>query len=138
MLRSFVARISAFGDIAHVALRVLLGIVLAYHGWLKVSGGYAVGFFGQVGIPIPQVLGPFVSFLELLGGLALIAGLFTRYLGVLFTIEFIVATYVKWIVLGKGYGGSELELLILLTALFLATNGGGSISVDKSVNRWEP
>ena len=138
MLRSFVARISVFGDLAHVALRVLLGIVLAYHGWLKVSSGYAVGFFRQVGIPVPELLGPVISFLELLGGLALIVGLFTRYLGVLFTIEFLVATYVKWIAMGRGYGGSELELMILLVALFMATNGGGSISVDKSVNRWEP
>lgn len=137
-MHSFIVRISAFGDIALAAVRVLLGIILAFHGWQKVMGGYAVGFFGQVGIPLPQVLGPFVSILELVGGLALIAGLFTRYLGVLIAIQFVVATYVQWVVLGKGYPGAEFELLILAVSLLLATNGGGTLSLDRTVRRWEP
>ena len=43
-----------------------------------------------------------------------------------------------WIATGHGYVSSERELLMVFVSLFLATNGGGSISVDKSVRRWEP
>jgi putative oxidoreductase len=138
-MKAFIARLSTFGDLARSLLRIMLGIVLTYHGYGKVFHlGFAVGPFQNMGIPIAQITGPFISLLELIGGLCLIAGLFTRYLGVLFTIEFIVAAYVKWVVLAKGYGGSELELMILLTAVLLATGGGGQISVDKSINLWEP
>lgn len=137
-MKALVIRLSAYGDVALTAVRVVLGLILAYHGWGKVTGDYAVGFFGNVGIPLPQVLGPLVSILELLGGVALVAGLFTRYLGVIFTLQFLVVAYVRWIVLERGWGGNELELLILFVAVLLATNGGGTLSVDRIVRRWEP
>ncbi|HKI99108.1 MAG TPA: DoxX family protein [bacterium] len=138
MLKAFVARLSAFGDLALSALRVMLGIIMLIHGYVKVTHGFAIGFFHQIGIPAAQIMGPFISLLELVGGACLIVGLFTRYLGVLYTIEFIVATWVIWVVTGHGYSGAERELLILFTSILLATNGGGQFSLDKSIRRWEP
>ena len=41
-------------------------------------------------------------------------------------------------VMGKGYVGSELELLLLVAAAMLATNGGGTLSLDRLFRRWEP
>jgi putative oxidoreductase len=138
MLRSFIARISSFGDLAKVALRVVLGLVLAYHGYGKVTHGFAVSVFAdKFHIILPQITGPFISLLELIGGLCLIVGLFTRYLGVLFTIEFIVVMLVLWVGQGAGWGATERELLILFSSLYLATNGGGQLSLDKSIGRWE-
>ncbi len=137
-MRTLIARLAALGDVGIAAVRVGAGIILAYHGWLKVTGGYAVGFLGNVGIPLPQVVGPFVSIVELVGGLALIAGLFSRYLGAIFFIEFLVVLWVRIAVLGKGYAGSEFELLILVVAAMLATNGGGTLSLDRMFRRWEP
>ena len=137
-MRNLIVGLAALGDVGIAAVRVGTGIILAYHGWLKVTGGYAVGFFGNVGIPLPQVMGPLVSILELVGGLALIAGLFSRYLGGIFFIEFLVVLWVRIAVLGKGYAGSEFELLILVVAAMLATNGGGTLSLDRLFRRWEP
>lgn len=137
-MRNLFVRLAALGDVGIAAVRVGTGIILAYHGWLKVTGGYAVGFFGKVGIPLPQVMGPFVSIVELVGGLALIAGLFSRYLGGIFFIEFLVVLWVRLAVTGKGYAGSEFELLILVVAAMLATNGGGTLSLDRLFRRWEP
>ncbi len=137
-MRNLIARLAALGDVGIAAVRVGAGIILAYRGWLKVTGGYAVGFLGNVGIPLPQVVGPFVSIVELVGGLALIVGLFSRYLGAIFFIEFLVVLWVRIAVLGKGYAGSEFELLILVVAAMLATNGGGTLSLDRMFRRWEP
>jgi putative oxidoreductase len=134
MLKAFIARLAGFADLSLVAVRVMMGIILVWHGYGKVTHGFAIGFFrDKLGFPVAEVIAPFITFLELLGGIALIVGLFTRYLGVLYVIEFIVAAYVQAFALGKGYPGAELELLLLFVAALLATHGGGTISVDHSV-----
>lgn len=137
MLKTYVGRLSALSDLALFLLRVMLGIILIYHGYVKITHGFAIGFFGQIGFPIAPVIGVFITFLELIGGICMVIGLFTRYLGVLFTIEFIVATWVIWFVLGHAYPTPERELLILFTSFLMATRGGGGWSVDRG-RSWEP
>ena len=57
-------------------LRVVLGVILAYHGYLKlfVPGGFkgTVEFFVAVGIPIAKYSALAVSVAEFAGGLFLI------------------------------------------------------------------
>lgn len=139
MMKRLISQLSLQADYGLMAVRVMMGIILTYQGWLKITkAGFAVGFFGKVGIPLATVTGPFISMLEFIGGLALIVGLFTRYLGILYTIQFIVAVYVQWVVLNTGYMGSRLALLVLFGAVLLATNGGGALSLDRVFKRWEP
>jgi len=109
-------------------LRLMTSIVLIYHGYQKVfviglSG--VAGFFDKIGIFLPQITGPFIGLLELIGGILLFLGIFTRLLGTLFVIEFLVATYAKWVLMDKGYAGSELELMLLFSCVLLATHGSG-------------
>ncbi len=112
---------------------------MVVHGYAKITkAGWAVGFFGKVGIPIPSVSGPFVTLLETVGGLALIVGLFTRYLGILYAIQFLVAAWVQWFFFSKGYPGAELELMLLFGGVLLATNGAGAYSLNRKIGRWEP
>jgi putative oxidoreductase len=139
MLKRLIVQLSLQADYGLMALRVMMGIILTYQGWLKITElGFAVGFFDKVGIPFATVTGPFISMLEFIGGLALIVGLFVRYLGTLFVIQFIVAAYVQWVVLNTGYMGSRLVLLILFGVVMLSTNGGGALSLDRVFKRWEP
>jgi putative oxidoreductase len=83
-------------------------------------------------IAVPQVLGPFVALLELVGGIGILIGFMTRYLGVLITIEFIVATYTQWVTFGKGFAGARLDIMMLAGALVLATHGAGRYSIDRN------
>ena len=125
------SRLSGFGL---AFSRVLLGAMLAFAGYHKVfNSGFFVGGLNSMGFPLPQVLGPIVSLLELGGGLLLILGLFTRYLGVLFTVQFIVASVVMTQM--KGMVGARLEYLIVAAAFILATNGGGALSLDRMTRR---
>ena len=68
-------------EVALLILRVGAGLLFAGHGAQKLFVfGFAgvAGTFGQLNVPIPSVLGPISTVLELVGGLALIIGLLTR------------------------------------------------------------
>lgn len=137
-MQGLIAALSSQRDIAYLLFRVMVGTILTYHGYQKVfviGLSNVAGFFGKIGMPVPQLTGPFIGVLELVGGVLVLVGLFTRYLGVIFTIQFIVATYAAWVLIGKGYGGSELEFLLLFSSLVLATHGPGKFSVDYQVKR---
>ena len=112
--------------------RIVTGIVIFMAGYQKV---FVWGFpavqnsFEKMGILLPQVSGPFIALLELIGGVLLVLGVFTRQLASLYFIQFIVATWVVWG--GRGFGGARLEIMLLFTFVLLATNGAGALSVDR-------
>ena len=136
-MSQLVSVLSRQSQFVQTLIRLSVGAIAAQAGYLKVfHGDLARQSFTGYGIPMPQIMGPFVSFLELGGGIALIIGLFTRYLGVLFAIEFAVATYVTWIVTGKGFQPSRIDILLVVAALSLAVNGAGMFAVDRG-RRWD-
>src|SRR4051794_13081247 len=85
--------ISAAG-LGLLVLRVGLGIVFAMHGWQKLFQmgipGVA-GFFGMIGVPAPEVAALLVSLIELLGGVALLLGLFIRWVAIPLAVDMLVA-----------------------------------------------
>ena len=118
------------------AVRLMMGFVLAFSGYQKLAGGMAgvAGFFGQVGIPLPEIMAPFITALELVGGIMLLLGLFTRWLGLLYVAEFIVATF--WVVIpARGLAAGRLELMMLAGAVMLVLAGAGKASLDELLAR---
>ena len=138
-MKSLLRTLNAQSPVALAILRVVMGIIFVVAGYGKVfGGGFAMGFLGKVGIPLPQIAGPIVSFLELGGGILLIVGLFTRYVGVLFTLEFIVAVITIANFSDKGIMGTRLEFMMLMGAIILVTHGAGALAIDRPGRRWEP
>jgi putative oxidoreductase len=122
-------------DLASLALRLALGVVMAFHGWDKIGDveGFA-GFVDSLGVPAPTLMAYVVTYLELIGGIALILGLATRYVSALFAIEMVFTIALVKIDVGlisvEGGAGAELDLLVLAIALSLLLTGAGSWSVD--------
>lgn len=115
-------------------LRVVTGLVFFMHGYVKVFvwgfEGTAAGF-GQMGISLAAIAGPFVGLLELLGGLALIAGLATRWVSIPLAFTMLVA--IVQVHLAKGFfnpEGVEFPLMLLASGVGLALAGGGALAVD--------
>ncbi len=75
-------------------LRLVVGIVFTVHGGQKlfVVGVAGVArFLATVGLPAPTLAASVPTAVELLGGLALLAGFFTRAAAALLAIEMVVA-----------------------------------------------
>src|SRR6266498_944362 len=74
-------------------LRIFLGIAFLYHGLPKLLGGHAgfVATLQHIGVPAPGFFSWVVTLLEVLGGIALIAGALVPVVAILFIVEMLVA-----------------------------------------------
>ncbi len=122
-------------DIATLVARLGLGLVFIAHGWQKFDtnglDATAAGFEGM-GIPLPTVSAYFSTFVELVGGGALILGIFTPIVGILLFLNmlgaFVFVHYEAGIFVGDG--GYELVLALGVGSLLVAAVGAGRISLD--------
>jgi putative oxidoreductase len=135
-------------------LRLMAGGVFLSEGILKfVYTNQGVGRFTKLGLPFPHETATFIGSLEIVGGLLLIAGLFTRVIAVPFIIEMVVAILSTKISLYLGTSPLPLppapptvgfwavmhetrsDYAQILTSIFLLVAGPGSWSLDALLRR---
>jgi putative oxidoreductase len=137
------ATVSPPVDAAALVMRVIIGPIMAYHGWKLVQGG--VGNFarfvaGNVHVPAPELVGRAVVVIELAGGVFLVLGLLTRLWALaLAALMISIVFLVKWDLgligpPGQG-GGYELDLAIAACALGVLFIGPGRFSLDHLLAR---
>lgn len=126
----------ALRRIAITILRVVTGIIFAAYGWQKIGTNTiagVTGYFTQLGVPLPELMAPFVAYLEFLGGIALILGLLTRPLALLFVCDMVGALFFAH--LPSGFyieqGGFSQVLILGAASLAIALMGPGPYSVDR-------
>lgn len=121
-------------DLALAVLRIVVGIVFLVHGGQKLFDfGLAgtVDAFSGMGVPLASVTGPAVAFVELLGGAALVLGLFARIAAL--GVGIVMLGAIILVHLPNGFfvpNGIEFPLTLLATATTLALAGPGAYSVD--------
>lgn|SRR5690348_12952577 len=115
-------------------LRVIVGILFIAHGAQKlfVFGlGGVIGMFGQMHVPLPAISAPLVAFVELLGGVALVIGLFTRIAAILLACDMLGAILFvhgrNGLFLPNGY---EYALTLLAVNVALVISGPGAYAID--------
>ena len=124
-------------------LRVTLGLILIPHGCQKLFGWFGgAGFarFSQIFESIGYRPGAFwvtvVALTELVGGLMLVFGFFTRFAALAVVIFMLNAV---WFTSAKGFfwtaGGSEFSILLLVVALVFLVKGGGALSIDEKMSK---
>jgi putative oxidoreductase len=130
-------------------LRLMAGSVFFWEGLLKlVYVNQGVGRFTKLGFPFPELTAHFVAGFEIIGGLLIMVGLFTRLVALGFVIEMVVAILSTKISLFLGTSPLALpasppkvgiwavlheirsEWAQLTTSLFLLLAGPGPWSLD--------
>ena len=122
-------------DAALLILRVVLGVIMLYHGWPKLTdlGGTIDGFAGM-GVPLPALGALFSTVAEVGGGLLLLLGVLTDVAGLLVAIDMLGA--IIFVHAKNGFavneGGVEWPLALLAMGLAVALAGPGRFSVRGS------
>ncbi len=118
-------------------LRLVVGSIFIAHGAQKTFtiGLDSIGaMMSQSGIPMGEVVGPTVALVELLGGAALVLGLFSRVAAV--GLALVMAGAVIMVHFPEGFfnpKGFEFPLSLLGATTALALMGPGRLSVDSAV-----
>ena len=133
-------------QLVRLAVRVTIGIIFLFAGIQHVVGieGYT-GLFTTIGIPMPETMAPFVAWLELIGGIALILGALTKIFAPLLAVVMVVAMIAFKIPNAYGtfsetarevtywgfVGAIRLEFLLMLLCIALFILGPGKFAVDR-------
>jgi putative oxidoreductase len=124
-----------------ILIRLIVGAVFLSEGIQKFlfPALRGAGRFEKIGFPSPEFLGSFVGLFEILAGLLILAGLFTR-LGALITLVIMLvafATTKSAVLRQEGIWemlhGSRTDWAMLLGSLFLIFKGGGAYSADRKI-----
>lgn len=119
-----------------LVIRIAVGWNLVVHGWPKISGPSPAFLkaFADLGFSPPEFWYWASCAVELIGGIAIIIGLFTRIFAAAAAIEMLLITIAYW---GNGFGwmrrGYEYVLMWGLVAFAIALRGGGPYSTDRKL-----
>ena len=128
----------AWSDFAPTVLRIATGLVFFMHGYQKLGMGVegVAGFLGSIGFPMASFFAVLLIGGEIVGGAALVLGLYARLAGKVTAIIALVALLTVHV--SKGFfistGGFEFILLLLAASLSIMATGAGAFSLDRQLN----
>jgi putative oxidoreductase len=132
---------AAVSDLWYPMIRVAIGAILFMHGYAKIANvgiaRVATNFGTNYGLPAPTFLAYTAVFLETVGAICIIIGLFTRFFAAVIAIELLIAMFAAHWVRGFSVsaGGYEYVLFLGIVMFAIALRGGGPYSVDRLIGK---
>ncbi len=131
-----------FAGLAPLVARVIVGVIVAAHGLQKLFMGPEFGAqVREIGVPLPVLTGYAISTVELIGGILLIIGLFSRLAALVLTLN--QTNAIIFVKIGMGVGflspldtpgvGAELDLALIAGYLTIFFVGPGRYSLDHAL-----
>ena len=125
-------------DIASMGMRATIGVIFIVHGAGKFNEGFAGFLTGVLGLPAEMQIP--IALAEMVPGILLLIGIFTRMSASLLSIVMLGAIfYVKQAGSLTGERGFEFDLILLAACLVVIVAGPGRVSVShaiKKLPRW--
>jgi len=121
-----------------ILIRFALALVFVGEGIQKFlfPAALGAGRFMKIGIPAPEIMGPFVGVIEIVCGFLILIGFYTRFASIPLIIDMIVAISTTKIPMFFREGiwatlhESRVDFCMLLGSLFFLIAGGGKFSFD--------
>lgn len=108
-----------------LVVRLIIGGIFIFAGWTKVADMTStVGFFATLGIP--AFLAYVVGYLELIGGILLVLGVWTQKSAIILALIMIVAV---WLTMAGGFQIFSTPLVTLAGLLSLIVSGPGAYAI---------
>ena len=137
---------------APLPLRLVIGYGFMAHGWAKLSRGPAefARLLEQIGAPLPEATAWLSTLIEILGGLAIVAGALVTAVSIPLIVMMLVALFTVHLRYGFsaintigltadgpqfGPPGYEVNLLYIAGLLALILGGAGVCSIDRLLAR---
>ncbi|HMQ77353.1 MAG TPA: DoxX family protein [Flavobacteriales bacterium] len=122
-------------------IRLMVGAVFLSEGIQKFlfAAELGAGRFAKIGLPNPEFLGPFVGSFEILSGVLILIGLFTRLAAIPTLVIMLVAIFTTkgTVLTNEGFWpmmhGSRTDWAMLLGSIYLIFEGGGRWSLDRKL-----
>ena len=132
---------STYKTWATVPIRIALGMIFSAHGAQKVFGAFGGSGLGKfIATAAPLGLWPSwfwmgsAAFAELIGGVLVLLGLFTRIgAAAIFAVMIVVIAGIHWGNFFVQDRGIEFPFAMLCMAIMLLYTGGGKLSVDANL-----
>ena len=130
-------RLAALEDMGLLLLRWVTGAFLIYQSHDNVLSSARmdefVQFLTQFGFVLPDLAAPFAVWCQFIAGIGFILGLFTRWLGLITMIQFIIACWmVHW---PQDFAGWWPALILVFLGLYFAVRGSGRYALDPLLER---
>ena len=120
-------------DIVFLGLRSTLGTIFIIHGIAKFNPGFS-NFLTNIGIPVEMQIP--IALAELVPGIFLVLGIFSRLSSVTITIIMLGAIFlVKGAQSLTGDKGVEFDLILLAVSLLVMITGPGRISLAHVIKK---
>jgi len=118
---------SRYTPVSLSLLRIVAALIMLEHGAQKMFG-----FPPIVNVVHPSMLSDIAAWIEVIGGVSLILGLFSRPIAFIFAGEMAVAYFLVHFPRGifPVNNGGDLAVLLCFVFLLLAVSGPGSLSLD--------
>jgi putative oxidoreductase len=131
----------ASDDLGKLVLRLLLGILLLFHGVSKLMHGVIAIESMVAAHGLPAFLGSAVYIGEVVAPILLIIGMYTRLAGLIVVVNMIVAVFLMhgshmFEIGASGGWRLELQAFYLFSGLAVALLGAGSYSVKGRSGKW--
>ncbi len=129
----FFKKAEKYHDSAYTVFRMLVGLLFFQHGAQKV-----LGWFGATAVPLSSMMGV-AGIIELIGGLAIFLGLFTRLFALISGVEMLAAYFMVHSgnnmipIINQG----ELALLYFATFIILFIHGNKKMNLESMLFKKE-
>jgi len=124
-------------DLGLLLLRAVTGVFLIYQSHDNVFSAERmdefVKFLTQFRFVYPELMAPLAVWAQFIAGISFILGLFTRWLGIITAVQFVVAcSMVHWT---QNFAGWWPALILVFLGFYFACRGSGRHGIDPLLAR---